>query len=91
MKTFTALTKLEILDYCLQEHTWGEIESHTKKASSTLSVHINDLLDSGLLRKEERLYKTTKNGKQIHQALINIRKAKEILQTMNLKVEEMLA
>ena len=63
----TALTKLKILTFCsVKPRKWGEIEKHTGKASSTLSVHINDLVISKMLYACNHKYQTTKKGKQIN-------------------------
>ncbi|MCA9819884.1 MAG: hypothetical protein KC440_03775 [Nitrosarchaeum sp.] len=56
-------TKQLILKSCVTPKTWAELLETTGKVSSTLSVHVTNLIDDGFLeRTTERLYITTEKG-----------------------------
>lgn len=82
----TSLTKLKILTFCqVKPRKWGDIEKYTGKASSTLSVHINDLLDCEMLSITDHLYQTTKKGKEINISIKQLEKFNSLLRRFSNK------
>lgn len=55
-------TKELILQSCQIPKNWAELLEITGKVSSTLSVHVTDLMEKGLLARNEGLYSTTQRG-----------------------------
>ena len=58
---------MQIISYCVFPRGWRDIVNLTKKSEASLSVHINDLINMGLLdyHKEEHFYISTKKAKPI--------------------------
>lgn len=75
MTGIPVLTKLHILAFCeKKERSWREIKNHVKKSDPTILAHLNDLVDSELLMKNNHLYKSTTQGLQIKQMLVRFEK-----------------
>ncbi len=86
MTGLQALTKLQILAFCeKQERSWSEIKAEVKKSDPTLLGHINDLLDSKLLIKTDRKYKSTTNGIEIKNTLNRLHKINQDLKKISKK------
>ncbi len=68
-------TKRQILSACKTPKQWAELINSTQKTRSTLSVHVNNLEEMGLLEydKDAHTYSITKKGREFLQLVPHIR------------------
>jgi hypothetical protein len=71
-------TKQIILESCLTPKNWAELLAITNKVSSTLSVHVADLIKTDLLDKDKNhFYSTTQKGIEILKLVPYVRSSPE--------------